>query len=192
MGTLRQTPYYHKHKSLNAEFGDRIGYMAALNFGSVEAEHNATRKGVGLFDVYSQYVVEVRGQEAAKMLQMLCVNDIERVPVNGVRYTSLCTANGGMIDDLLVYRVAEGVFRICPTPSRLIVVENWLKSHAADYRAEIINYGARFAYISIQGPKSRDLVSRLTRADVSVAALKYFSFTFGEVADVPDVRTCLT
>ena len=192
MAMLRQTRYYHNHKALNAEFGDRIGYAAAVNFGSVESEHNTARKSVGLFDVYSQYVVEIRGVDAPKFLQYLCVNDVLKVPLNGVCYTSLCTAAGGMIDDLLVYRVAEDVYRVCPTPSRLIVVENWLKEHAADYRVEIINYGARYAYISIQGPNSRELVSRLTDADVSAGALKYFSFTHGDVADVPNVMISRT
>ncbi|MGF7007976.1 glycine cleavage system aminomethyltransferase GcvT [Shinella sumterensis] len=189
---LRQTPYYHKHKALNAEFVDRIGYAAALHFGSVELEHKAAREDVGLFDVYSQYFLEVSGEDSLTMLQKLTVNDIAKIPAYGVVYTSMCNADGGMIDDLLVYRMADDVFRLCPTPSRMVIIEDWLRQHASDFQVTIVNYGARFAYISVQGPKSRELISRLTDADISASALKYFRFTFGDVAGVPNVMISRT
>lgn len=114
MAMMRRMPYYHKHAAPGAESVDRIGFAAALHFGSVEDEHNAAREHVGLFDVYSQYFLEVSGPDALSLMQKLCVNDIGRVSPRGVVYTSLCNPDGGMIDDLLVCRIADDVFRVCP------------------------------------------------------------------------------
>lgn len=188
----RRTPYYHKHAALNAEFADRIGYAAAINFGSVRAEHQAARNAVGLFDVYSQYLLEVTGPDAVEFMQWLTVNDMARVPAGGAVYTSICNEAGGMIDDLLIYRLTEKCFRMAPTPSRFAIVHKWLESHAGDKRVTIINYGPRFAYISVQGPNSRALLSKLTDADLSPTALKYFRFVFDTVAGVPDVMISRT
>ncbi|AZO07895.1 glycine cleavage system aminomethyltransferase GcvT [Mesorhizobium sp. M3A.F.Ca.ET.080.04.2.1] len=192
MAMIRRTPYYHKHAAAGAEFVDRIGFAAALHFGSVEAEHIAAREKVGLFDVYSQYFLEVTGVDALRLMQKLCVNDIGRMRPSGVVYTSLCNAEGGMIDDLLVYRMAEDTFRVCPTPSRIVAVEAWIREVAGDLRVQLINYGARFGYMSVQGPNSRALLSRLTDADLSAAKLKYFSFVIGELAGIPEVMISRT
>ncbi|PAQ07634.1 glycine cleavage system protein T [Mesorhizobium temperatum] len=192
MAMIRRTPYYHKHAALGAEFVDRIGFAAALHFGSIEAEHIAARENVGLFDVYSQYFLEVTGPDALNVMQKLCVNDIGRVGPSGVVYTSLCNAEGGMIDDLLVYRMADDTFRVCPTPSRFVSVEAWIREVAGELRVEVINYGARFAYMSVQGPKSRALLSRLTDADLSASKVKYFRFVMGDLAGVPDVMISRT
>jgi aminomethyltransferase len=188
----RRTPYFHKHAALNAEFADRIGYAAAVNFGSVAAEHNAARAAVGLFDVYSQYLLEVSGADAVPFLQGLIVNDLARIPAGAAVYTSVCDEGGGMIDDLLIYRLSENRFRIAPTPSRFLVVHDWLVSHAGDHRVTIVNYGPRFAYISVQGPNSRALLSKLTSADLSPTGLKYFRFVFDDVASVPAVMISRT
>lgn len=192
MAMIRRTPYYHKHAALGAEFVDRIGFAAALHFGSIEDEHNAAREHVGLFDVYSQYFLEVGGSDALSLMQKLCVNDISRIAPRGVVYTSLCNPDGGMIDDLLVYRMDDDVFRVCPTPSRFVTVTNWVQEVGADARVHVTNYGNRFAYMSVQGPKSRDLLSRLADADLDGANLKYFKFLITEFAGIPDVMVSRT
>ena len=115
----RHTPYYHKLVALGAELVDRIGYAAALRFSTVAEEHLATRERVGVYDVYHQGALDLKGPDAEALLSRLLVNDPARLDDGGVLYSSLCNEAGGMVDDLTVYRLAGDHFWLCPTPSRV-------------------------------------------------------------------------
>lgn len=149
----------------------------------------ATRTGVGLFDVYYQVAVEVAGADAENLLQYLCVNDIARLVPGKSLYTSLCNEQGGMVDDLTVFRMDADRFWLCPTPSRVLIITDWITDHgrARCAAATVTNLGYKNAYMSIQGPKSRALLQKLTDADIGAEAVKYFTFTTGTVAQVAGV-----
>jgi aminomethyltransferase len=185
----KQTPYFHKFIELGAELADRIGFDAAVVFTSTEEEHLATRNAVGIYDVYSQGPIDVKGPDAARLLSKVAARDVERRMTEDGRvlYTSLCNASGGMIDDLTVYRLGAEHFWLIATPSRAAIVEVWLERHAADMAAYITNVIPGTAYLSIQGPRSRELLSGLTDIDLSTEALPYFRCTRAEVAEVPMV-----
>ena len=185
MSFTRHTPFYRLQEALGASFVDRYGFAAAAHYGSVEAEHRATREAVGVFDVYYQTMIDVQGSDALALLQSVTVNDLARMLPGSGLYTSLCNERGGMVDDLTVFRLGAEQFWLCPTPSRVAVVEAWLKEHRGGREAAIVPLGYRNAYLSVQGPNARTVLSRLTTADLSDAALKYFRFTWGTVADVP-------
>jgi aminomethyltransferase len=182
----RHTPYYHKFVALGAEMVDRIGFDSAYKFSSVEAEHLATRNHAGLYDVYYQVLVDIKGRDAERLLQRTLVNDAARLAVGKVMYSSVCNPAGGMVDDLTCLRLDRDHFWLCPTPSRVDIVASWMSEHAQDMNACVTNLGAGRAFLSIQGPRSRDIVSRLTDADLATASLPYYSWTRGRVADVPD------
>jgi aminomethyltransferase len=185
----KQTPYFHKFVELGAELADRIGFDAAVVFTSTEEEHLATRNAVGIYDVYSQGPLDVKGPDAARLLSTVSARDVERrmTEDGGVLYTSFCNASGGMIDDLTVYRLGAEHFWVIATPSRAVIVEAWLEQHAADMAAYVTNVISGTAYLSIQGPRSRELLSSLTDADLSTEALPYFRCARGDVAEVPMV-----
>lgn len=185
MTFTRHTPYFSRQSALGAEFVDRVGFAAAYHYGSIEEEHRATREAVGIFDVYYQVMVAVIGPDAAAFLDGLCVNDIAGMAVGGVRYTSLCNADGGMIDDLTVFRFSETEYRLAPTPTRVGPVLAWLEQNRADRAVAIVNLGYRDAYLSVQGPQSRALLQSLTDADLANDSLRYFQFTQGAVANIP-------
>lgn len=185
----KQTPYFHKFIELGAELADRIGFDAAVVFTSTEEEHLATRNAVGIYDVYSQGPLDVKGPDAARLLSKVAARDVERRMTEDGRvlYTSFCNESGGMIDDLTVYRLGAEHFWVIATPSRAAIVEAWLGQHAAGMAAYITNIIPGTAYLSIQGPRSRELLSGLTGADLSTGALPYFRCTRAEVAEVPMV-----
>jgi aminomethyltransferase len=172
--------------ALGAEMVDRIGFDSAFKFSSVEAEHLATRNQAGMYDVYYQVLVDIKGRDAEKLLQRTLVNDVSRLPVGKVIYSSVCNDKGGMVDDLTCLRLGRDHFWLCPTPSRVDIVAAWTAEHARDMNAYVTNLGAGRAFISIQGPRARDILSRLTDADLSTAKLPYYSWARGRVADVPD------
>ncbi len=182
----RHTPYYHKFTALGAEIVDRIGFDAAYKFTSVEEEHLATRQSAGLYDVYYQVIVDIKGRDAEKLLQKTLVNDAARLVGGQALYSSVCNEAGGIIDDLTCFRLSPAHYWLCPTPSRVDTITSWMTEQAEGLNACITNLGAGRAYLSVQGPRSREIVAQLTDADLSTAALPYFSFTRSTVAEVSD------
>ena len=182
----KHTPYFHQFAALGAEMVDRIGFDSAFEFTSVENEHRATRTRAGLYDVYYQVLVDIKGADAEKLLQTVLVNDVARMSDGRVLYSSLCNASGGMIDDLTCFRLSSTHFWLCPTPSRVDLVTAYLTEQADRLNAGVTNLGAGRAFISVQGPLSRSILAPHTNVDISNTALPYFSFTRGTVADVPN------
>jgi aminomethyltransferase len=185
MPPRKQTPYYHKFIELGAEIADRIGFDAAVRFTSVEDEHRATREAAGLYDVYYQGPIDVKGRDATALLQSLLVNDLERIDDGGVIYSSMCDEQGGMLDDLTVYRISSEHYWIVATPSRAALIEAWVAEHARGRIAYVTNCVSGTAYLSLQGPRSRDILRRLTDADLSTATLPYYRLVQTTVAEVP-------
>jgi aminomethyltransferase len=186
MDMIRHSPYHHKFVAHGATFVDRLGFAAPMVFTSVEEEHRATREAVGVFDVYYQIAVEVSGRDAEAFLQGVVVADAAGLPVRRALYTSLCNEAGGMIDDLTCFRLARDRYWLFPTPSRVAAVVAALSAAQGSHAVTVINLGYRNAYLSIQGPHSRRLLGALTDADLSTAALPYYSFTEATVAGVPE------
>ena len=181
----RHTPYYHKLIALGAEMADRIGFDAAVRFTSVAEEHRATRERVGIYDVYYQGVVDVKGPDAQSFLDSHVVNSVGRLDDGGVLYTSMLNTGGGMVDDLTLLRRAGDHFWVFPTPSRVDIVTAWLTEHAKGRHAYVTNITSGTAYLSIQGPRSRELIAKLTDVDLATSVLPYYHATTGVVADVP-------
>ena len=192
MAARKLGPYWHQQKALGAEFADRIGFDAAVRYTTTEAEHLATRQAAGLYDVYNQVMVEVRGRDAQKLLRSTLVNDVARIADGKVLYSSLCKPDGGMVDDLTCYRHSATHFQLSPTPSRVDRVVAWLGEHAAGMDVVVTNLGAGLAFLSVQGPASRDILRKLTDADLSTAVLPYYSFSHAAVAEVPRVMIART
>jgi aminomethyltransferase len=182
---IKHTPYYHRLAAAGAKFQDRGGF-ATINFlTSIEDEHRAVRERVGIFDVYYQVAVEVRGPDAVRLLQRALTNDVRRIGDGGALYSPACNAAGGMLDDLTCFRFSAERFWVCPTPSRVAAITAHLEELGAGQRTVVTNLGYANAYLSIQGPRSRELLATLTDADLATAALPYFRFAQGTVAGVP-------
>jgi aminomethyltransferase len=185
MELIKRSPYHHKFVEHGATFVDRLGFAAPLVFSSTAEEHRAVREAVGVFDVYYQVAVEVAGPDAEAFLQSLIVADAAGLAVHRAVYTSLCSETGGMIDDLTCFRLGSERYWLFPTPSRVEAVVAALNAAQAGRAVVVTNLGYRNAYMSIQGPRSRELLATLTEADLSTGALPYYSFTMATVADAP-------
>jgi aminomethyltransferase len=183
---FKHTPYYHRLAQAGAKFVDRGGF-ATINFlTSIEDEHRAVRERVGMFDVYYQVAVEVKGRDAEKLLQRALVNDIRRLEDGAALYSSICDETGGIVDDLTCFRFNGNRFWISPTPSRVAVVAQFLEILAGDLNVAVTSLGYSNAYLSIQGPRSREVLGRLTNVDLSTSGLRYFCFVTGKLGGVPE------
>jgi aminomethyltransferase len=183
----RHTPYYHQFVALGAEIVDRIGFDAAYRFTTVAEEHIATRTAAGMYDVYYQGAVDVKGREAEAFLNSVLVNDVRRLTDGGVLYSSAVNDAGGMIDDLTVFRFSAEHYWLCPTPSRVDRMVAHLTEQARGRLAYVTNCVPGTAYLSIQGPNSRTILAGLTDLDLSTEALPYYGFTECTLAEVPVV-----
>jgi aminomethyltransferase len=183
----RHTPYHQRFLELGAEMGYRIGFDAAVVFTSTEQEHMATRHGVGLYDVYYQGPIDIKGPGAQALLDHVLARDVpRRLAADGqVLYSSLCNESGGMIDDLTAYRLGPEHYWLVATPSRAETIERYVTEHARGRRAYVTNCISGTAYLSVQGPGSRELLAPLTDADLSTEKLPYFRSLQASVADVP-------
>jgi aminomethyltransferase len=180
----RRSPYHAKYLQLGAELVDRIGYDAPYRFTTVEAEHMATRTAAGLYDVYHQGIVDIKGRDAEALLQRTCVNDLTRIGDGEVLYSSVTNESGGMIDDLTIYRVGGDHFFLSPTPSRVDAIVAHMTEQARGMNAYVTNLVSGTGFISVQGPNSRAIVGSICDADLSTEALPYYSFTGATLAEV--------
>ena len=184
---MQHTPLHAAHISLKAKMAEFAGYDMPIQYPEgVLAEHNWTRAHAGAFDVSHMGQLILEGAGATAFLESLTPAAIEALKQNAAKYSVLMNEDGGMIDDLTLFCFSERDYRLAPTPSRVPTVLQWLDGHRDGCDVSIVNLGYRDAYLSIQGPRSRELISNLTDVDIGGDALGYFRFTSGAVAGVPD------
>ena len=137
MNMIKHSPYHHKFVALGATFVDRLGFSAPLLFTSTEEEHLATRNGVGLFDVYYQVAIAITGQDAQSFVDFAVVVDAANLEIGRSIYTSICSQDGGMIDDLTCFRISSQEYWLCPTPSRVAQVMHALTMIKSNFSVSV-------------------------------------------------------
>lgn len=181
----RRTPLYSIFTTLGARMIDRPGFFVPEVFSDPKSEHVAVRETAGLFDIFGQFMIEIGGNSAEALLQRLTVADISKLEPGRVVYCTMLNAQGGIIDDVTVFKVDQRTFWVVPAPSRSFVVEAYLKGEAGADGPSIALLGYRYTTLSLQGPNSRAILAELT--DLDVVSIPYFGFSVGNIAGAPDV-----
>ncbi|MFJ5550637.1 glycine cleavage system aminomethyltransferase GcvT [Streptomyces sp. NPDC093225] len=181
--TPRLTALDAVHRSLGATMTDFAGWDMPLRYASERDEHNAVRTKAGLFDLSHMGEITVLGPEAVKVLDYALVGNISTVGVGRARYTMICQEDGGILDDLIVYRLGETEYMVVANASNAQVVLDALTERAAGFDAEVRDDRDAYALIAVQGPTSPGIVKSLTDADLD--NLKYYAGLPGTVAGVP-------
>ncbi|MEU6609629.1 glycine cleavage system aminomethyltransferase GcvT [Streptomyces shenzhenensis] len=180
---LRHTALDALHRSLGATMTDFAGWDMPLRYGSEREEHLAVRTKAGLFDLSHMGEIAVTGPEAAALLNFALVGNIASVGVGRARYTMICRADGGILDDLIVYRLAEHEYLVVANAANAQVVLDALVERGAGFDAEVRDDRDAYALIAVQGPESPGILAALTTADLD--GLKYYAGLPGTVAGVP-------
>ncbi len=162
MGTLR-TPLYEIHKSLGARFTEFHGYELPLEYTTIVEEHLAARKQASLFDLSHMGEIEIRGGNAIKLLQRLITNDVESLTDGKVLYTPICNPQGGIIDDIIVYRFNKERFLLVVNASNIQKVYKWMESNPQG-GADVLNRSEEIGMVAIQGPISERIMETFDRA----------------------------
>jgi aminomethyltransferase len=180
---LKKTPLHERHAALGARMVPFAGWQMPVEYSSVTEEHNAVRTRAGLFDVSHMGEIEIAGSNALDAVQLITTNDASKLNVGDAQYSGLTTPDGTFVDDLLVYRLADSHFLLVVNASNTSKDYGWIVEHikpAGD--AVAVDTSSRYALLAVQGPAALDIVQQLT--GVALDALKYYSFTTGEVASV--------
>ncbi|SFO90085.1 aminomethyltransferase [Amycolatopsis arida] len=176
----RQSPLHEVHAALDASFTDFAGWSMPLRYRSELAEHKAVREAAGIFDLSHMGELEVRGPEAAGALDHALVGNLSGVKPGRARYTMLCHDTGGVLDDLVVYRLAEDRYLVVANASNTAVVASELRDRAHGYSAEVVDSSADTALIAVQGPRAAEIVGGVldsVELEGGLPALKYYAST---------------
>jgi aminomethyltransferase len=165
-GTLRRTPLYEAHVKAGAKLVDFAGWEMPVQYEGIKAEHLAVRESVGVFDVSHMGEIETEGPQAAELLQRLLSNDVSKVEVGGAQYSCLCRDDGGVLDDLFTYRLSGDRYLTVSNASNHQRDFEWLQAHAVEFDAEVRDRLEDFAMLAVQGPKARDLVTKLADGEL--------------------------
>lgn len=177
---MSRTVLYETHKSLNAQLVEFAGWEMPLSYSGVLEEHKAVRTAAGLFDVSHMGRMEVSGQGAKGLLQYLSTSDIAGIRPNQACYTLFCNEQGGVIDDLIVYKLERLSYLVCVNAVNREKCLNWINTHSAKFaNITIEDLSERIAQIAIQGPKSLDILQELT--DVDLSTIKQKNFLMGRL-----------
>jgi aminomethyltransferase len=160
---LKRTPLYESHVSLGARMVDFAGWEMPVQYSGPIPEHMAVRNAAGLFDVSHMGEVEIIGDNALALVQKLTSNDASKLADNQVQYSALTNESGGIIDDLLVYRLNSEYFMLVVNASNAGKDYAWIKQHA-DQMGNVKAYDTSggYALLALQGPKAEDILQDIT------------------------------
>jgi aminomethyltransferase len=176
----KKTPFYELHLKHNAKMVEFAGYLMPIQYRGITHEHKTVRKSVGIFDITHMGEFEVRGKDALAFLQKVTTNDVSKLETYQVQYSCMCYPNGGIVDDLLVYKLPN-YYMLVVNASNIDKDFKWLQSNLFG-DVKLINKSDETALLAIQGPDAQEVLSKMTTVDLS--KLKYYWATFGKVSGV--------
>jgi glycine cleavage system T protein (aminomethyltransferase) len=179
---MKRTAFFEIHRQLGAKLVEFGGYEMPVQYAGIIEEHKAVRSGVGLFDVSHMGEFEIRGSGAQALVQRLTTNDVSRLADGKAQYSAMCYPDGGIVDDLLVYKTGSS-FMLVVNASNIAKDLEWVRSNAPGLGAEVLDRSDETSLLAIQGPKSLAALQKITPADL--AAIPYYSFVRATVAGVP-------
>jgi aminomethyltransferase len=175
---MKHTPLYETHKRLNAKFMEFGGYEMPLQYTGIIEEHLNVRNRVGIFDVSHMGEIFIKGKEALAFCEWLTPNHVSRLTVNQAQYSFLLNDAGGVIDDIIIYRLAEDEFMFCVNASNVDKDYNWILMHERG-NVEIENRSEDIGMISVQGPLSSHTMEAIFGG---INTLKRFTFKIDSFA----------
>lgn len=159
---LKRTPLHDLHVSLGARMVDFAGWDMPVQYAGPIPEHMAVREAAGLFDVSHMGEIEIIGDDALALLQRLTTNDVSKLADNQVQYSAMLNDQGGILDDLLVYRINAEYFLLVVNASNTDKIFNWTKSHITSEKVEAHNVSEGYALMALQGPRAERILQVLT------------------------------
>src|SRR5690554_4660668 len=153
MDNLNKTPLYNVHKELRGKIIDFSGWALPVQYEGIISEHQAIRNAVGLFDVSHMGEIEISGGDAASFVQRLITNDISNLIDNQIIYSPMCNHDGGILDDLLVYKYNSKHYLLVVNAGNTQKDYNWIIKNSQDWDVSIKDLSNKYSLLALQGPK---------------------------------------
>ncbi|MDQ8004686.1 MAG: glycine cleavage system aminomethyltransferase GcvT [Pedobacter sp.] len=186
---MKNTALTEKHISLGAKMVPFAGYNMPVQYEGINAEHATVRNAVGVFDVSHMGEFILKGENALDLIQRVTSNDASKLYDGKIQYSCLPNETGGIVDDLLVYRIDEKTYMLVVNASNIEKDWNWIQKFN-DRDVEMHNISDKTSLLAVQGPKAADALQSLT--DMDLASMEYYTFKKGKFAGVDNVLVSAT
>lgn len=180
--SLKRTPLYEQHLALGARIVEFGGWEMPVQYSSILDEHRAVRTHAGLFDVSHMGEFKVEGPGALAFMQHLVPNDVSRLAINQALYTQLCLPDGGTIDDLIIYHLADNHYMMVVNAANIDKDYAWVEKQAQNFNVKTTNQSYTTALIALQGPEAQAILQPMTEVDLST--IRYYHCTPGIVEGI--------
>jgi aminomethyltransferase len=187
---LQRIPLHDKHVALGAKIVPFAGFEMPVRYSSDIEEHNAVRNAVGLFDVSHMGEFLIEGPQALDLLQWVTSNDVSKLTDGKIQYSCLPNGKGGIVDDLLVYRVEAEKYFIVVNASNIQKDWDWISAQNQKFNAKMTNLSDGLALFALQGPRAVDVMKKLTKKEIS--ELEYYTFATADIGEVKDLMISAT
>lgn len=174
-----KTTLYDKHVEAGAKMVDFAGYQMPIQYRSIQAEHKRVRESVGVFDVSHMGEFWVKGPDMVDFVDHVTVNNAAKLQVNQAQYSAMLFEDGGIVDDLIVYRFEDRMMLVVNAANRQKDWD-WINKHAKEFDVELEDASDRMSLIAVQGRNAPDVLKKLTETDLG--EIKFYWFREGEVA----------
>lgn len=182
---MKNTALTKTHEALNAKMVPFAGYLMPVSYEGVNAEHETVRKAVGVFDVSHMGEFLIEGPNALALIQKVTSNDASKLTVGKAQYSYFPNESGGIVDDLIVYRVKEEVYLLVVNASNIQKDWDHISQYNKNIGAILRNISENYSLLAIQGPKAVESMQSLTSVDLS--GIKFYNFVVGDFAGVEHV-----
>jgi aminomethyltransferase len=186
---MKNTALTQVHTDLGAKMVPFAGYNMPVQYVGINAEHDTVRKGVGVFDVSHMGEFILKGEKALDLIQRVTSNDAAKLYDGKVQYSCLPNEDGGIVDDLLVYRIDEKTYMLVVNASNIEKDWNWISKYNTE-GVEMKDISDRTSLLAVQGPKAADALQSLT--DIDLASMEYYTFKKGKFAGIDNVVVSAT
>ena len=186
---MKNTALTHIHEALGAKLVPFAGYNMPVQYEGVNIEHETVRNGVGVFDVSHMGEFFLKGENALALIQKITTNDASKLVPGKAQYTCMPNADGGIVDDLIIYMITENEYMLVVNASNIEKDWNWISQHN-DLNVVMENRSDNWSLLAIQGPKAAEAMQSLTSVDLST--IKFYTFEITEFAGIPNVVVSAT
>ena len=182
---MKNTALTTIHEALGAKMVPFAGYNMPVSYEGVNAEHETVRKGVGVFDVSHMGEFLISGPNALNLIQKVTSNDASKLTVGKAQYSCLPNENGGIVDDLIVYRIKEEQYLLVVNASNIEKDWNHISKYDMEFSAEMRNISENYSLLAIQGPKAVEAMQSLT--SINLADINFYNFEVADFAGIEHV-----
>lgn len=176
----KKTKFYSIHEELGAKIVDFAGYKMPVQYESIIAEHLSVRNSVGVFDVSHMGEVVISGKDASDFINYITTNNVSKLVDGKVQYSAMCYEDGGIVDDLLVYRINENKFILVINASNIDKDIEWIESNNK-FDVEVVNESDSYSLLAVQGPHSKSVIQKICSQDLD---LEFYSFFETEISGI--------